>query len=156
MRREYYLHKRKNGIFYVEFVNPENGKKLSARSTGETDQIKAQVKAELWKVGGVPTGRIKKPRPIIEAAGIESIIKSIRKSELIAEDALRIVSTLKSMGLIDISAVKNTGQGAVPFVQFLETFWDYDKSEYIQDKLAHRYRFSRRYAHECLKRCKLS
>ena len=31
MRREYYLHKRKNGIFYVEYVNPENGKKLSAR-----------------------------------------------------------------------------------------------------------------------------
>jgi hypothetical protein len=41
MRREYYLHKRKNGIFYVEYINPENGKKLSARSTGETDQIRA-------------------------------------------------------------------------------------------------------------------
>ena len=40
MRREYYLHKRKNGIFYVEYVNPENGEKLSARSTGETDKIK--------------------------------------------------------------------------------------------------------------------
>ena len=154
MRREYYLHKRKNGIFYVEFVNPENGKKLSARSTGETDQIKAAVKAELWKVGGVPTGRLHKPRPIIEAAGIESIIRSIRKSELIADDALRIVSTLKSMGLIDVSAVKNTGRGAVPFVQFLETFWDFDKSEYIKDRLSHGYRFSRRYVRECQNRLK--
>ena len=77
MRRDYYLHKHKNGIFYVEFVNPENGKKLSARSTGETEQIKAQIKAELWKVNGIPTGRLQKPRPIIEAAGIESIIRSI-------------------------------------------------------------------------------
>jgi len=152
MSREYYLHKRKNGIFYVEFINPENEKKLSARSTGETDRIKAQVKAELWKVNGIPTGRAQKPRPIVEAAGIESIIHSIRKSELIAEDALRIVETLKNLGLIDISAVKNTGRGAVPFIQFLETFWDFDKSEYIQDKLAHGYRFSRRYAHECIKR----
>jgi len=152
MRREYYLHKRKNGIFYVEFVNPENGEKMSARSTGETDKIKATIKAELWKVNGLPTGRLKKPRPIVEAAGLESIIKTIRKSELNSEDALRIVSTLKSLGLIDIAAVKNTGRGAVHFVQFLENFWNYDESPYIKDKLSHGYRFSRRYAYECLVR----
>jgi len=154
MRREYYIHKRKNGIFYVEYVNSETGQKLSARSTGETDKIKAQVKAELWKVNGIPTGKLKKPRPIDQAAGIETIVRSIRKAELTAEDGLRIVSVLKSMGLIDVSAVKNTGRGAVPFVQFLESFWDFEKSEYIQDKIAHGYRFSRRYAHECQKRVK--
>ena len=149
MRREYYLHKRKNGIFYVEFVNSENGIKLSARSTGETELLKAQIKAELWKVNGIPTGKQKKPRPLIEAAGIETIIKAIRKSELNSDDALRIVATLKSIGLIDIAAVKNTGLGAVPFVQFLETFWDYERSEYIKDKLSHGHRFSRGYAREC-------
>jgi integrase len=152
MRRDYYIHKRKNGIFYVEFVNQENGEKMSARSTGETDHVKAQVKAELWKVNGLPTGRLKKPRPIVEAAGLETIIKAIRKSEINSDDALRIVSTLKSMGLIDIAAVKNTGRGAVLFIQFLETFWNYDESPYIKDKLAHGYRFSRHYARECLKR----
>jgi integrase len=152
MRREYYLHKRKNGIFYVEFVNPENGKKMSARSTGETDQVKAQVKAELWKQSGIPTGRMRKPRLIEEAAGIETIIKIIRKSDINADDALVIVSTLKNMGLIDIVAVKNSGRGAVPFVGFLKTFWDYEKSEYIKDKLDHGYRFTRRYTHECQKR----
>ena len=47
MRRDFYLHKRKNGIFYVEFINPENGKKLSAKSTCETERYKAQVKAVL-------------------------------------------------------------------------------------------------------------
>ncbi|MCL1993681.1 MAG: hypothetical protein FWG66_12120, partial [Spirochaetes bacterium] len=46
MRREYYLHTRKNGIFYVEFVCPESGAKMTARSTGEKDEIKARVKAE--------------------------------------------------------------------------------------------------------------
>ena len=51
-----------------------------------------------------------------------------------------------------MAAVKNTGRGAVPFVEFLESFWDYDTSEYIRDRLAHGYRFSRRYAHECRKR----
>jgi len=148
MCREYYLHKR-DGIYYVEFIDKVSGKKLSARSTGETEKLKAQIKAEQWLVNGIPTERLKKPRPIEEIAGIEGILRSIRKADLTPDDALRIVSTLKSMGLIDIAAVKNTGRGAVPFVQFLETFWDFDKSEYIQDKLSHGFRFSRNHAYQC-------
>jgi integrase len=53
---------------------------------------------------------------------------------------------------LDITAVPAAGRGAVPFARFLETFWDYDRSEYIKDRLTHGYRFSRRYAHECQKR----
>ena len=152
MCREYYLHKRQSGIYYVEFIDKASGEKMSARSTGETDKIKATIKVELWKVNGIPTGCMRKPRPIEEAAGIESIIRSIGKSELNADDALRIVDKLKHLGLIDIAAVKNTGRGAVHFVQFLTTFWSYDDSPYIRDRLAHGYRFSRRYAYECIKR----
>ena len=152
MPREYYLHKRQNGIYYVEFIDKTSGKKLSARSTGETDGVKARVKAELWKIQGIPTGRLGKPRPVEEAAGIEAVIRAIRKAELNSDDALRVVSTLKGMGLIDVAAVKNTGRGAVPFVDFLESFWNYDKSEYIRDKLAHGHRFSRRHARDCQKR----
>jgi hypothetical protein len=154
MSREYYLHKRPNVIFYIEFINPENGKKLSAKSTGETTLIKAQVKAEIWKSNGIPTGKLKNPRTVEEVAGIESIVKSIRKSDINADDAMRIVQTLKSIGLIDIAAVKNTGRGAVRFTDFLKTFWDYDKSEYIQDKITHGFRFTRSYARECQNRLK--
>ena len=152
MRREYYLHKRKNGVYYVEFIDKASGEKLSARSTGETDKLKAQVKAEMWKINGIPTGRLRKPRPMEEAAGIESVIRAIRKIEIDSDDALRIVSTLKGMGLIDVAAIKNTGRGAVPFIEFIESFWDYDNSEYIRDRLAHGYRFSRRHAYDCGKR----
>ena len=153
MRRDYYLHKR-NGIFYVEFLNTENGEKMSARSTGETDPDRAKIKAEVWKASGIPAGREGTPRPFEEAAAVDGIIKSIRRAALNPDDALRIVSALRGLDLIDIAAVGNTGQGAVPFVDFLQAFWDYDKSEYIQDKLAHGYRFTRHYAHECQKRLK--
>jgi len=149
MGRDYYIHKRKNGIFYVEYIDKETGVKLSAKSTGETEKLKAQIKAELWLVNGIPTGRLKKPRFIEQVVGIETIISSIRKSDLNADDALRIVSTLKNIGLIDVSAVKNTGRGAVLFIDFINDFWDYDKSEYIKDRLSHGYRFSKRYAYEC-------
>jgi hypothetical protein len=152
MRRDYYLHKRHNGIYYVEFTDKVSGEKLSARSTGETDKTKAQLKAELWKKNGVPTGRMRKPRPLETAAGLESIIKAIRKTDLNGDDALKVVDTLKTLGLINIAAVKSTGQGAVPFVEFMAEFWDFDKSEYIKDRLSHGYRFSRRYARECQNR----
>jgi integrase len=150
--REYYLHRRNNGIFYVEYVNPENGEKLSARSTGETDKRKAEIKAELWLQSGMPAGKRKEPRPVEAVAGIQTIIKAIRKAELNSDDALRIVSCLKNMALIDIVAAGKSGRGAVPFVEFLESFWDYDKSEYIKDRTSHGFRFSRRYAYECQKR----
>ena len=57
MSREYYLHKRQNGIFYVQFVNPESGKPMSARSTGETKPLDAEVQAKLWLANGLPTGK---------------------------------------------------------------------------------------------------
>ena len=59
MSREYCIHKRPNGIFYVQVRNPENGKLMTSKSTGKTERVDA-------------------------------------------DDALRIVSTLKSIGLIDI------------------------------------------------------
>ena len=151
MRRDYYLHQRKNGIFYVEFINPENGKKLAARSTGEMELKKAELKAELWLINGIPANNLQEGRSVVETAGIETIIKSIRKADLNSDDALKIVKTLKELELIEISAVKNTGRGAVRFVDFLNDFWDFDKSDYIQDKIAHGFGYTRRYAHECQK-----
>jgi integrase len=150
MSRDFYLHKRKNGFYYVEFIDKVTGSKLSARSTGETEKIKAQVMAETWLLNGIPTGRMKKPRPIEQAAGIESVVKLIRKSELDSDDALRIVETLKNMGLIDIAAVKNTGAGAVKFIDYLKVFWDYEKSEYIKNRLGHGKRIGRNHAHQCM------
>jgi hypothetical protein len=77
MGREYYLHQR-HGIYYAEFIDKATGKKLSARSTGETDRQKAEIKCGVWAATGIPTGKGKKPRPIAEAAGIETIIGIIR------------------------------------------------------------------------------
>jgi integrase len=154
MRRDFYLHTRHHGIYYAEFVDPETGRKLPARSTGEKDRDKALLKIAIWKANGLPTGRMRRPRPLEVAAGLDAILKSIRKTDLNGDDALRVVNALKDRGLIDIAAVKATGRGAVPLVQFLENFWDYDHSEYIKDRLSHGYRFSRRYARECQNRLK--
>ena len=150
MSRDYYLHQRKNGFFYVEFIDKVAGGKMSARSTGETNKIKAQVVAETWLANGLPTGRMRKVRPVAEVAGIETVLKSIRKTELNSDDALRIVDTLKNMGLIDFSAVKTNGAGAVKFIDYLKEFWDYEKSAYIKNRLSRGKKIGRNHAHQCM------
>jgi hypothetical protein len=97
MRRDFYLHKRKNGIYYVEFIDKVSGTKLTAKSTGETEKLKAQIKAELWLINGIPTGRLKEPRPIEKTAGILGIIKAIRKAELDSDDAKMMCKYEKKM-----------------------------------------------------------
>jgi integrase len=151
--RRYYLHTRYNGIFYVELVTQE-GRKLAARSTGKTTRDEALLVVAEWLKNGVPTGRKRKPRPVDTVMGLDGILRAVRIVHMDGDEALRIVNSLKDRGLIDIAAVNATGRGAVPLVQFLENFWDYDHSAYIKDRLSHGYRFSRRYAHECQKRLK--
>jgi integrase len=96
---------------------------------------------------GIPTGRVRKPRTLEVATGIENILKAIRRSELTSDDALRIVQTLKGLELIDIPAVKS-GKGAVALTDFLETFWDFETRPYVREKLAHGHTIGKRHCYE--------
>ena len=68
--------------------------------------------------------------------------------------ALAIVKALKERGLIDIGVVP-AGKGSVTFVSFLSDFFDYDKSAYVRDHLAHGNSIGRRYCKESLKLIRL-
>jgi len=131
--RRYYLHTRHNGVIYAELVDPQTGTKLNARSTGTKDRDEALLKIAEWLKSGIPTGRIRKPRTLEAAAGIENILKVMRGTDLNSDDALRIVQALKDRGLVDIPVVKSS-KGAVSFTEFLEEFWDYEAFVHIQQK----------------------
>jgi hypothetical protein len=69
-------------------------------------------------------------------ATLEIILKNINKATITGDDVLCIVEHLRKRGLIDISAVKS-GRGSTLYIPFLENFWNYGKSPYVKDKLAH-------------------
>ena len=146
MARGYYLHRRA-GVWYAELVDQATGRKLTARSTGTQSRDEAILKVAEWRKDGIPTGRMRKPRPIELAADVESILRAIRKADLFSEDAMRIVQTLKDRGLIDVSATK-AGQGSVLLSEWLETFWDWFSSPYIKEKLAHKQSITKRHSYE--------
>ncbi len=149
--RRYYLHTRHSGTFYAELTDPTTGRKLVARSTGKKSRDEAMLVVAEWLKNGIPTGRLRRPRPIEVATGLEAILSSIRKTDLNGDDAMRIVAALRGRGLIDIAAAK-AGKGSVDLIEFLETFWDYEASLYVRDKLAHGQRIGKRHCLESQKK----
>jgi hypothetical protein len=145
--RRYYLHTRHHGIFCAELLDPLTGRKLTARSTGTTNRDEVMLKVAAWLQSGIPTGRKRKPRPLEIAATLDGIIKSIKKTDLNPDGALRIVAVLKERNLIDFTVVK-AGNGTVLFNDFLKSFWDFDTSPYVREKLAHRYSIGRRHCYD--------
>jgi hypothetical protein len=148
MRRKFYLHKR-GGVFYACLVNQETGLAMSARSTGERDRDAALIAVSGWLRDGLP-GKDGERRKVEVAFNLDTILRGIRKAELDGGGALAIVSALKERGLIDIGAVP-AAKGSVGFVNFLLDFFDYDKSDYVRDRLAHGHSIGRRYCRESLK-----
>ena len=144
--RRYYLHTRHNGIIYAELIDPETGTKLSARSTRTKSRDEALLIVAEWLKSGIPTGKAQKPRTLEAAAGIETILKIIRRAELNKDDALRIIQILKDRELTDINAVKPC-KGIILFLEFLEEFWDYESSPYIREKLAHGHSIGKRHCY---------
>jgi integrase len=109
------------------------------------------LKIAEWFKSGIPTGRVQKPRTLEAAAGIENVLKVVKRADLNSDDALRIVQALKDRRLIDIAAVK-PGKGAVSFTEFLEEFWDYEASPYIREKKAHGQSIGKRHCYESMSR----
>jgi len=95
-KRKYYLHKRKNGVYYVEIINQITGKKTSAKSTGKKDKDEAVELVERWLVNGIPKKRTGSDihLPIEHEQTVEAIILAIRKAKLTPEDAVRIIAHL--------------------------------------------------------------
>jgi integrase len=141
--RRYYLHRRR-GIYYVEFVVPETGLRLTARSTGARDRDEAVFKAAEWLKTGIPTGRDRQCKPLEIVVGIETILKSIKKASLSQDDAVRIVAALRDKELIDTPVVKHNADN-LGLIEFLNKFWDYETSPYVKEKEAYRHIITKGY-----------
>jgi hypothetical protein len=60
------------------------------------------------------------------------------------EEAETLMAELKRLGFVK-SYVRNDTSGAMDFVSFLNTFWDWDTSPYIQEKLRKSHSIHRRH-----------
>ena len=150
MPKSYSLHKRGH-VYYVQFWNPATARFTSARSTNKKDRDEAILTVAQWLRDGVPNQRTEKKRNIQELLDIDSLIATIRGSNLAPNDGLRIVETLRDLGLIESITIK-TRTSSELFIPFLKRFWNYDESPYIREKLAHGQRIGKRHAQDMMSR----
>jgi hypothetical protein len=148
-QKPFFTRRRNDSKTFLFSINPASGLSMNARSTGERDRDAALIVVSGWLRDGLP-GKDGERRKVEAAFDLAGILRGIRKAELDSGGALAIVNALKERGLIDIGAVP-AEKGSARFVSFLSDFFDYDKSAYVRDRLAHGHSIGRRYCRESLK-----
>jgi integrase len=129
--------------YYVAFKNEETGRYLPAISTKKTKEADAVRQAWVWFREGIPH---KGGSLDLKA---RSLRDTIRHSDISPSDAEFIISELKRRGLI-LSCVFAGAADAVLFADFLEEFWDWNRSPYIREKLRAEHSIHRNYVNGML------
>ena len=125
-------------FYYVAFKNEETGRYLSAISTKKTKKADAVRQAWIWFREGIPH---KGGSLDLKA---RSLRDTIRHSAVSPSDAEFIIGELKRRGLI-LSCVFSGAADAVRFADYLEEFWDFERSSYIREKLRAEHSIHRNY-----------
>jgi len=123
------LSKRKNSRFYYVRFKDSAGNYLSAVSTKQSDYNEAVKTAWQWYSSGHISSGGKK-----ESLAKKSFLHELAKAEISEDDAPKILEILKRRGILK-SYVQAGARNDIPISVFLCNFWDWDKSEYIKERL---------------------
>jgi hypothetical protein len=125
--------------YLVSFKNEKTGAYMPPVSTRQTDEVAAIKTAWEWFRQGVP----KKDTAIdIKQYALRNLVK-----EAGVADAQFIVNELKRRGFLKSAVLAGTRQDR-DFAEYLTSFWDYDTSPYVKEKLRKNHGIHRRYCRE--------
>ena len=148
-RKLFYLSKHKD-IWYARIIDQKTGKELSARSTGQTNRDLAVMTVSSWLANGIPETKNTPKRELFEAISVSRLFDAIEATDLTVNEGQKIISLLKKKGILD----KPKKADAQDFIAFLLNFYDYEKSPYVRDKLAHGQSIGRTHCNDSLLRIK--
>ena len=119
--------KRSNRPFYFVSYKDGNGKFLSPVSTKMTTEKEAMQVAFDWLRDGIP-----KKNQVIKVNDLS--LKDVARKIKSQEEAETFLTELKRLGLVKNYIVNET-PAAQLLIPFLTTFWDWETSPYIKEKL---------------------
>lgn len=132
MAKPYLIYKTSNGVYYAELLLPD-GSHANKKSTGCKNRADAEKVVMGWVVNGnIPLRTNGKQNKNITTDKI-SFFNNLRNYEFSHDEVLKIAHILQERHLIQSCVIANTPQSR-PIEDFLEEFWDYDKSPYIREK----------------------
>ncbi|MBN1616646.1 MAG: hypothetical protein JW875_04980, partial [Spirochaetales bacterium] len=103
-----------------------------------------------WLQKGLPTREGRKP--VEQVATVQSFMSLLEGGKLGASELERITQALSAQGLavspLALQTPQNTDTEKTPLVPFLENFWTYETSPYVQDKLIHKQKIGKRHCYD--------
>jgi hypothetical protein len=127
--------------FYVAFKNEKTGRYLPAISTKKELRDEAVRQAWVWYREGIPgKGGVLDLKTRI-------LRDTVRNADISMPDAEFIIEDLRRRGLV-LSCVFSGKAESTRLLDFLEEFWDYDRSPYVQEKLRREYSIHRNYTRQ--------
>jgi hypothetical protein len=119
----------KRPCFVVAFKNPETGKYLPPISTRQVSESAAIQTAFQWFWDGIPQQNGK----TVDLKRY-SLREMAKDTGLAPEDVDFIIDELQHRGILKKAVLTGTRQDR-EFAESLTSFWDYDNSTYVKEKL---------------------
>jgi len=156
--RPFYLFKSKHGIFYVQYSNEMTHARCSAKSTRERSYTAAMKVACDWMRNGIPSrtgNRIVESEMVVDTflnllnggklddAGIQTVVKALSEKGYTAPAGL-----IEPAVAVPAPEPLPPPPPKTPLISFLDTFWNYESSPYIKDKLIHKQRIGKRHCYD--------
>ena len=126
MAKPYLIFKAHTGIYYAQ-IRLADGSLSNNNSTGCRNCTEAE------RTGNIPA-RVGSKDSKIERIDKIRLFNDLRIAEFDSDGINNIIKILKERNYL-YSAVASTSKGSILIEDFLEKFWDYDKSPYVKEKL---------------------
>ena len=153
--KPFYIYQRGSGFYYADYYDPITHRRCARRSLETIDKNEATAKA--WALLGNIPKNPKKPSDIMNIITVLSN-KTLSHEEgtmlqaLILDKCpeLRPAFQAQAATVAPGSAATaiNTTKKKTPLLSYIANFWDFEKSEYVRDKIAHGQRIGKRHCYE--------
>lgn len=115
----------RNGVYYVRFKNELTGKYLSAKSTKSSNKKEAERIAYQMLFGKTEN---------TEKIENQKLVNLVHSADLSDSLINLVIEEAKKRGIIK-AVVKKSDKGNIDAFEYCSTFWDYEKSPYVRQKL---------------------
>ena len=132
--KPYLIFKNKNSPFWYAQIRLPDGTLTSNRSTGKESKLEAERVVMQWIVSGnIPTTVSKKGKAIGQTSlEFVSILNGLKTRDFTEKEIDEMINVLKERNFIS-AVVKPEHPEAKDAMEFLNEFWDMEKSPYLKE-----------------------
>lgn len=153
MAKPYLIFKAHTGIYYAQ-IRLADGSLSINKSTGYRKRAEAERTVMQWIVTDNVPVRVNSKDNKVQSIDKIKLFNDLRTADFDNDDINTIIKILTERNYL-YSAVPKSLKGSIPIENFLENFWDYDKSPYVREMLGKRQSIHRQYCSTLLSRTRL-